>query len=146
MTQPRIFLDCDGVLADFDNYALSYFGMPSREYEKRMGSDVFWMELEEHGSFFRDMPVMADAAKLVEGVRHLNPTILTGCPRGDWAQGQKIAWAEEHFPGIPIITCKSKDKRLHGQPGDVLIDDWDEHRHRWIEMGGIFITHQKAST
>ncbi len=89
---------------------------------------------------------MPDAMKLVDGVRHLNPIILTGRPRGAWAHDQKVAWAAEHFPGIPIITCKSKDKRLHGQPGDVLIDDWDEHRHRWIEMGGVFITHHKDSS
>lgn len=143
---PHIFLDCDGVLADFDTYAEAYFGMNPRAYEAAMGSAKFWAELEAKGDFYRNLPLMADARQLVDGVRHLSPTILTGCPRGNWAEAQKVAWAEEHFPGIPIITCRSSDKRLHAKPGDVLIDDWNQHRARWIEHGGIWITHTDAAT
>jgi len=79
-------------------------------------------------------------------VAHLCPTILTGCPRGNWAQGQKVAWAARHFPGVPIITCRSADKRDHANAGDVLIDDWPQHRHRWIEHGGVFISHYDAKS
>lgn len=144
--QPHIFLDCDGVLADFDTHAHDYFGMPARQYEEVAGSHVFWAALEEKGDFYRNLPLMPDARKLVDGVRHLKPTILTGCPRGNWAESQKVGWAEEHFPGIPIITCRSSDKRAHAKPGDVLIDDWPQHRHRWVEHGGIFISHYDAKT
>jgi len=142
----QLFLDCDGVLADFDTYAEDYFGMPPREYERIMGSSRFWDALEAKGDFYRNLPVMRDARRLVESVAHLNPTILTGCPRGNWAEAQKVDWAARHFPGVPIITCRSADKRDHAKPGDVLIDDWPKHRHRWIEMGGIFISHFDAET
>jgi len=144
--EPHVFLDCDGVLADFDTYAEAYFGMNPRAYEAKVGSAQFWAELEAKGDFYRNLPLMPDAMTLYEGVKHLNPTILTGCPRGDWAQGQKVAWAAEHFPGVAIITCKSANKRDYAKAGDVLIDDWAQHRHRWIEMGGIFITHHDADT
>ena len=144
---PHVFLDCDGVLADFDAYAMDYFGgIPPRLAEKEMGSAEFWRRLEAKGDFYRNMPVMDDAYELFDGLKHLHPTILTGCPRGNWAEAQKIAWAEEHFPGVPIITCRSADKRLHANPGDVLIDDWNQHRARWIEHGGIWITHTDAAT
>jgi hypothetical protein len=142
----QIFLDCDGVLADFDSYAEAYFGMPPRQYEAKVGSTVFWQELEAKGDFYRNLPLMSDARDLVGGVAHLSPVILTGCPRGDWAQAQKVEWAEEHFPGVPIITCKSANKRDYAKPGDVLIDDWHQHRARWIEMGGIWISHTCAET
>ncbi|MDO7841118.1 Lar family restriction alleviation protein [Sphingomonas immobilis] len=144
--EPHVFLDCDGVLADFDTYAEAYFGMPPRAYEAQVGSSRFWSELEAKGDFYRNLPLMPDAMALFEAVKHLHPTILTGCPRGDWAQGQKVAWAAEHFPGVPIITCRSADKRDYAKPGDVLIDDWAQHRHRWIEMGGVFITHHDAES
>lgn len=144
LAKPQIFLDCDGVLADFDTYAEQYFGMPPRQYEAQMGSPRFWEELESRGDFYRNLPLMPDAMRLYEGVRHLTPVILTGCPRGDWAQQQKIDWAAEHFPGVKIITCRSADKRAHAKRGDVLIDDWHQHRHRWIEMGGIWISHTCA--
>lgn len=142
----QIFLDCDGVLADFDKAGEILWGMPPRAYQAVHGSKEFWQQLEAHGTFYRTLPLMPDAMELVDGVRHLNPTILTGCPRGNWAEAQKIAWAEEHFPGIPIITCRSADKRMHAKAGDVLIDDWPQYRHRWIEMGGVFISHFDAET
>lgn len=144
MTQ--IYLDCDGVLADFDSYATEYFGMPPKEYEAQKGSSVFWAELQSKGNFYRDLPVMHDANILVDGVRHLAPIILTGVPRGNWAEEQKIAWAKEHFPGIPVITCRAADKRDHGTIGDVLIDDRAHYRHRWIQMGGVFISHFDAKS
>lgn len=144
--QPHIFLDLDGVLADFDSYAHAYFGMPPRQAEQQIGSQQFWQRLEAKGDFYRNLPLMADALQLYNGVKHLNPTILTGCPRGTWAQGQKVAWAEQYFPGVPVITCRSAEKRAHGKPGDVLIDDWPQYRHRWIAMGGVWISHHCAKT
>lgn len=143
---PHVFLDCDGVLADFDEAGRILFGEEPRAYEARVGSRRFWQELEDRGDFYRTLPLMADAMQLYEGVKHLNPTILTGCPRGNWAESQKVDWAARHFPGVPIITCRSSDKRAHAKPGDVLIDDWPQHRHRWIEHGGVFISHFDAET
>lgn len=143
---PQIFLDCDGVLADFESYAKDYFGMPPRAYEAQVGSKTFWAELEAKGNFYRDLPVLPDARELVEGVAHLRPIILTGQPRGDWARQQKIDWAKEHFPELDIIVCRSADKWKYGERGDVIIDDWNEYRHRWIEMGGVWITHTCAKT
>lgn len=143
---PHVFLDCDGVLADFDAHGMAYFGKPPRQAEAELGSKEFWRQLEARGDFYRSMPVMAGAYELFEGVKHLHPTILTGCPKGNWAQGQKVEWAAEHFPGVPIITCRSADKRDYAKPGDVLIDDWPQHRHRWIEMGGHFIVHIDAAS
>ena len=144
--KPHVFLDCDGVLADFDRAGEILWGMPPRQYEDQVGSSQFWAELEDRGDFYRNLPLMPDARALFEGVQHLEPTILTGCPRGNWAEAQKVAWAEEHFPGTPIITCRSADKRDYALPGDVLIDDWPQHRHRWIEMGGVFISHFDAAS
>jgi hypothetical protein len=43
-----------------------------------------------------------------------------------------------------MIACASKDKCLHGQRGDILIDDWDKYRQRWLNMGGFWVTHQSA--
>ena len=146
LAEPHVFLDCDGVLADFDKAGELLWGMPPRQYEAKVGAKQFWHELENQTDFYGTLPLMPDAMALYEGVKHLNPTILTGCPRGDWAQGQKVAWAAKHFPDVPIITCRSADKRDFAKPGDVLIDDWPQHRHRWIEMGGVFINHHDAES
>lgn len=140
----RLFLDCDGVLAHFDQLAEQIFGMHPRKFENEHGSEKFWNILRGYGTFYRDLPLMPDAKKLYEGVKHLNPTILTGCPEGGWSQRQKVEWAKEHFPGVPIITCRSKNKVKFMKPGDVLIDDYPKYKHIWENAGGIFILYRDA--
>ena len=143
--KPQLFLDCDGVLADFDSLATTIFEEHPRSAEARIGSDAFWDRLVAHGSFYRDLPVLAQGRILFEAVRHLNPVLLTGCPPGDWAAPQKVEWAAAHFPGTRIITCLSKDKRMHMQPGDILVDDYLKYRHLWLEAGGIFVHYINAA-
>lgn len=140
----QIFLDCDGVLADFDTLANDIFGCDSRLAESELGSKEFWRRLREHGSFYRDLPLLPDALKLYQGVAHLHPKILTGCPVGGWAEPQKVAWAAHHFPSVDIITCMSRNKRDHMNPGDILVDDYLKYRDLWIEAGGIFVHHTSA--
>ena len=140
----QLFLDCDGVLADFDLGAERVLGMPPRQFEKRHGLPAFWKKLAKAGDFYASLPLLPDAMLLFDAVGHLDPVILTGCPRGGWAEAQKERWAQRHFPGTRIITCMAVDKRSHARAGDILVDDMLRHRHLWEEAGGVFIHHRTA--
>ena len=142
---PQLFLDCDGVLADFDTGATRVLGMAPREFEKKFGLGKFWSKLARDEDFYATLPLMRDARQLFDAVAHLDPIILTGLPRGNWAAGQKVRWAAEHFPGTRIITCMARDKRDHAERGDILVDDQLRHRERWEETGGLFIHHRSAA-
>lgn len=142
MTQ--IWLDCDGVLADFDEGFKNHTGRITKEFEKEFGTTVFWNTIKQKGDFFESLPMMQDAMFLVNNVRHLRPIILTGCPEGTWAQVQKINWAARYLPGIPIVTCLSRDKRNFCHAGDVLIDDTLNYSGLWEDEGGVFIHHTSA--
>jgi hypothetical protein len=142
---PTVFLDCDGVLADFDKGAAEVFGMHPREYERRFGLGKFWAALARSPDFFGNLDLMPDAMELFEAVRRLGPVILTGLPRGSWAEPQKRRWAERHFPGVPVITTSAALKREHCHLGDALVDDRDKHRHLWERAGGVFIHHRNAA-
>ena len=141
---PRLFLDADGVLADFDEGARRLFGMSPKAFEAKRGRRAFWRELAKAPGFYAKLPLMPDAMRLFEAVRHLKPTILTGLPLGNWAAPQKVKWAAEHFPGVPIITCMARDKHKHMHPGDVLVDDRETHRAAYEEEGVVFIHHVNA--
>lgn len=143
---PQLFLDVDGVAADFDLAGEQLFGMNPRDAEKKLGSDQFWATLENYpGGFFRQLPVMAGFHQLFEAVRHLDPIFLTGCPNGGWAIPQKHAWRDEHFPSTRMITCPSKLKYEHMTGlGDVLVDDWARYRTNWEDAGGVFILHEST--
>ncbi len=142
--QPHLFLDCDGVLADFDAGASKLLGMSAKAFEAQHGRGEFWKRLARHGNFYGDLEEMLDAQRLFQAVKHLKPTILTGLPLGKWAKPQKERWAAAHFPGVPIITTMARDKHLHMEPGDVLVDDRENHRHLWENAGGIFVHHKNA--
>ncbi len=145
MAQPKLFLDCDGVLADFDAGARAVLGgMTPAQFEARHSKREFWQRLARTPDFYAGLPLMADARTLFDAVAHLVPTILSGLPIGNWAASQKVRWAAEHFPGTPIITCMARDKYRYMEPGDVLVDDREEHRAKWEEAGGVFVTHKNA--
>jgi hypothetical protein len=140
----QLYLDCDGVLADFDKGATAVLGLAPRAFEKRHGIGRFWQKLATAPDFYFGLPLMPDAMNLFEAVRHLDPVILTGLPRGNWAADQKVRWAAQYFPGTRIITTMARDKRNHAKEGDVLVDDQLKHRDLWEEVGGIFIHHKNA--
>lgn len=149
----RLFLDCDGVLADFDALATEVFGERPAEAEVRLKAKGFWREIRHyrqpgtHYGFFRALPLMPGARELFDTVKHLDPIILTGCPFGDWAPPQKVEWAAEHFPGTRIITCMAREKVTHlEQPGDVLVDDKTKYQHVWEEGGGVFVHHTDTAS
>lgn len=149
-----IFVDLDGVLADFDASLLKLFGnaprgieTTARDIENEIGSVAFWDKIREADDFYRTLPKMADADVLWEGVLKYDPhpTILTGIPSSmPHVPWQKRDWCEQYFPGIEVITCFSKDKALACQKCDILIDDWAKYRREWEHAGGIFILHESA--
>ena len=145
MAEPKLFLDCDGVLADFDAGAREVLGgMTPAQFEARHSKREFWRRLAQTPDFYATLPLMKDARTLFDAVAHLQPTILTGLPLGNWAAPQKVRWAAEHFPGTPIITCMARDKYRYMGPGDVLVDDREDHRGKWEEAGGVFVHHRST--
>jgi hypothetical protein len=65
----QIFLDCDGVLADFDKGAEDVLGMHPRVFEKRFNPGLFWKRLATTPDFFANLEPMADAFELYEAGR-----------------------------------------------------------------------------
>jgi hypothetical protein len=140
----RLYLDCDGVLADFDAGARHVLGMTPMRYQAKFGLGKFWAALARQPDFYATLPLMPDARTLFEAVRHLDPIVLTGLPRGDWAAPQKRRWVEAHFPGTKVITCMAVEKCRHCLEGDVLVDDTSKYQPLWEKAGGVFIHHRSA--
>lgn len=139
----RLYLDMDGVLADFDQGYQNEFGLKaSKEFDS-----VDWALVRGRPGFYANLPPMPDLEDLWSFTEPLRPVVLTGVP--DSVQGvydQKRAWVLKHLgPGVPVIGCRSRDKSLHMQPGDIIIDDWEKYSHLWKARGGVWITHRSAA-
>jgi 5'(3')-deoxyribonucleotidase len=132
------------VLADFDRGVRDLLGAKSKAFIAQHGRGQFWKRLARAENFYGSLAEMPDARILFDAVKHLKPTILTGLPLGNWAARQKVDWAAEHFPGVPIITCMAADKHKHMHPGDVLVDDREKHRAAYEAAGVVFVHHKNA--
>lgn len=124
MTQ--VFVDMDGVLADFDSHHHRVFG----RLPDRVADNVDWSHVNNHDGFFLGIDPMPDMLELWSFVERLTPKpkILTGVPSSvAIAPENKRAWVRKHIgDDVEVICCRSKDKSLHAAPGDILIDDWEK--------------------
>jgi hypothetical protein len=79
-------------------------------------------------------------------IKSHNPTILSGVPRGGWAEFQKRRWCNRELgENVPVAMCESKEKSTFCQPGDILIDDRRAAKFLWEQSGGVFIHHKSAN-
>lgn len=148
----QLFLDVDGVLADFNGYVSEHIldGVLPRHFEEKYGRDALWSQIRGHPNTFAKLPLLPDAMELYDAVKHLNPIFLTGAPRFFknsplYGQIDKILWVEEHFGRDQcVFICESQHKAEYCKPGDILVDDWPKYRYKWVERGGIWITHTSA--
>lgn len=138
----QIFVDMDGVLADFDTgYALMLGVGTSKETD-----NVDWAKVRAHDRFYENLPPMLDMRELWDYVSRYVPIILTGVPHSvEEAAENKRAWVRKHIGShVEVRCCPSKENNLHASPGDILIDDWERYRHLWVAKGGRWIMHVSA--
>lgn len=139
----QLFVDMDGVLADFDRHYFDTFGVkPSKEAD-----NVDWGAVRQVHGFYKAIPPMPDLPALWGIIAPLQPTVLTGIPESvPDAAANKVGWVRKHLgPSVPVICCRSRNKSLHAEPGDVLIDDWEKYRWLWEARGCRWITHRSAA-
>jgi len=138
---PTLFLDLDGVLADFDRGVKTITGKPPEALPLK----TMWSALARAPRFFETLEFMEDAEVLWRFCAPHRPTILTGLPMGSWAPEQKKRWVARMLGAhVPIITCMSREKPRWSAPGHVLVDDRASAREGWERKGGTFIHHTSA--
>ncbi len=139
----KLFLDLDGVLADFDRGVREVTGRRPEELPLK----TMWASLSRAPRFFETLEFMHDAEALWRFCAPHHPTILTGLPLGSWAPDQKRRWVARMLGAhVPIITCMSRDKPRWSAPGHVLVDDRASAREGWERKGGVFVHHTSAET
>jgi len=142
-----IYIDMDDVVADWYGAAQEFLQLKYNERQERIPEED-WQRLKAHSRFYRHLPLKAGARQLVAACERLvsqrradEVRFLTALPRNDdmpWAVNDKVYWARDHFPTIPVfIGPYSSDKWRHCQPGDILIDDRTDNCEQWIKAGGL---------
>lgn len=146
-----IYLDMDGVLADFRGWAIENFGEEWKtEIEKPN-----WGAISNTSNLFAKLKPMADALELynncVDIIGDKNRVqILTALPQRmnmESAAKDKIEWAHTHIsPDIRVhFGPYAQDKQYHKRHKfDVLIDDIELNIQQWESVGGYGIVHENS--
>jgi hypothetical protein len=152
----RVFVDMDGVVADFVNGVCNFYdkeypypcdppGDPSWDIVKLLGMrpTEFWQNLGKH--FWSSLSKTPDADLILDMVKRFtapdevcfltSPCQTKGCMEG------KVYWAKEHYPDIPILFSVAADHSLSPKwmcagPDSVLIDDHSPNIDKWTQHGG----------
>ena len=150
----KIYLDMDGVIADFDKRFKDISGMDPREFEDKYGTKEFWNLIDEENKvkFWVGIPEMPGAKALVDYVKKYNFELLTSPSAKKQSYLGKLLWIRNHkdlFGGKPRVNFKrAKEKhevKSDLQTTDILIDDREDTISRWNEAGGTGIHYKSAS-
>ena len=143
-----LYLDMDGVIADFDEYAARTLGIPP---SSGIYPEEVWYKLASNTRLYRDLiktpyaDQLVDECKDLAATKEYNLLFLTAVPKGNdvkWAFYDKFVWAQNYFPDIPVhFGPFSKNKWQHCHPSDILIDDRLSNIEEWRVAGGIAIHH-----
>ena len=128
MIKRNVYLDLDGVMADFESYFETAFGY----LHNSVSDDVMWKTINSHPKFFRNLPPCNGAIEFFKSIEHLDPIILTACPKTNYnaAALQKKEWVREHLSDtcwvLPVLGGRNKALFMHNI-GDILIDDYESN-------------------
>ena len=147
----RIFLDMDGVIADFTKRYKELYNMEPREAEKHKQFDKLFTEFIATGQF-ATLDLMDGAMDGVEFLRKAPvPTeILSSTAYEetfDVISIQKMIWLQKY--GItfnPIFVPGKRLKYKYATPDSIIIDDTESVIDDWRKAGGIAIWHKDWPT
>ena len=145
----KIYLDLDGVVADFDQRFKDLSGMSPSDYESKNGKNAFWdfIDVKHKVAFWVGIPPMPQAKTLVDYVSQHDYEVLTAPSIKKQSVLGKNLWVRNHtgklFPSKPKVNfrfAKEKHKvKSNLTQYDILIDDKASTIDRWESAGGTGI-------
>jgi 5'(3')-deoxyribonucleotidase len=153
-TRPLVYVDMDGVLADFFGQLARHHG---QTHWKKVGGGGIIVKTAAIPGFFRGLPKLDQADELVRGVKHIAGSYrilsspLSGSPENATNSArEKADWLREHFPGAlaPADTIFDHEKYKYAVQSDgtpnILIDDYHYNIDKWNQHGGIGISYKNG--
>ena len=153
-TSYKVYLDMDGVIANFNKRFEDISGMSPKEFEAKYGTKEFWNLIDEDNkiSFWVGIEEMPGAKALVDYVKKYNFELLTSPSAKKQSYLGKLLWVRNHsslFGGKPRVNFRrAKEKHLVKDKlteKDILIDDREDTIERWNTAGGTGIHYKSAS-
>tara|TARA_A100001011_G_scaffold175654_1_gene184231 strand:- start:2603 stop:3142 length:540 start_codon:yes stop_codon:yes gene_type:complete len=154
--KPILYVDMDGVLADFYGPFNKMAGVSSwKDASKDTVSQVL-RDITKQKDFWINLDVLSDVPKLMSAIKTLfngQYKILSKALAGDKrVMSQKKQWVQSNLamqPNETIIMPATADKGMYAKQGDgtanILIDDFGYNIKKWQSAGGIGIQHTNGT-
>lgn len=148
----KIYLDMDGVLADFEKKFIEYYGFLSLAKRDRKEWSKDWEDFILNKKGFEKLDWFPGGHKLLDAVRKTNlPIEILSSAGGKRFHGevtaQKIKWL--HKKGMNYkanIVTGRKEKAQYATPETLLIDDTDDVIKYFTQAGGHGILHKNINS
>ena len=154
---PHLYLDMDGVQADFFGAWAQKHNVPTYKEIPRREEDIEVLansSPEQVYQFFKDLKPLTGGMRIVMWLKDnkIPYTVLSAPLRGPYASSSveaKKHWLDEYNPGTSgdaIFTGrKYKYATQDGEP-NVLVDDFGKYLDAWSNAGGIAVKHEDSNT
>ena len=148
ISDPTIYLDMDGVLADFFGAFAKYAGVEHwKHIDQQKLQDV--LDKITGSDYFAKLPKTKTCDNIIEMAIDFagSYSILSSPLSGDIANStkHKRAWVMDNLSPQPTTTIIVRDKSqyalLNGVQ-NILIDDRGNNIHKWQEAGGYGVKYQ----
>ena len=142
-----IYVDMDGVIADFRKAYLEMFGIDPMDSHLHKSMRKNWDKFVDEGGF-AELDRMPDAMiglNFLKTIKDIPIEILSSTANEkqyDMISSQKKKWLENHKITYPAnFVPGKKHKREYAEKGAILIDDTLVTIEQWNEAGGVGIYH-----
>jgi len=149
-----IYVDMDGVLADFDSGVEKTTGKRMNYYFN--DDDPIWVQIRKHGveRFFSELewlPYSKDMWNYIYS-NFMIVKILSAMgkenERNNGVYRGKHSWLRKNIPNLResdiILVANKHKKQEYSRPGDIIIDDTEVVITEWNNKGGTGILHKSA--
>jgi hypothetical protein len=150
---PHLYLDMDGVQADFFGAWADRSGVDHWKSIHDKESEINQLansSSDQVYNFFHDLKPLKGGMEVISWLRKNNIpyTVLSAPLRGPYAGASKQAkrdWLDKYHPGSSsnaiFTSAKYKYAMNDGRP-NVLVDDFGKYLDAWSNAGGIAIKHE----
>ena len=148
MSKRKIYIDMDGVVADFNKFVSDLLGREIGWGGKDLSDDE-WEVLGSVENLYFKLPLIQDSTRLVALAKSFSTRFdvefLTAVPRVTTmpsAGKDKINWLNKYYPGMRVnFGPYSRDKKNWAKPGYILIDDKRSNVEDWVMRNGLAVYH-----
>ena len=147
----KIYLDMDGVIADFDKRYKELYKIAPRDADTYKTFDKFFTTFIAERQF-ATLDLMPDGLELIRYLESLSiPTEILSSTSSEKRDAeireQKIEWLTKHNIKFPVNLVPGKRfKKDYSNSNSLLIDDTEQNIDQWRREGGVGILHTDTIT